>query len=243
MASFIYFVEGNQTKFTIEDIKAIGLAYAIEGPGVSYHANPKGPSGKAGCLVSGDNVKLLYDPDNQTWRELKPGVWVGLWNEGRPTPADLKPQKAKQAPGELVEGDDGNRWLVPRCLRKFEDIELGLIPVCDLPKLRTLDGEGHWTKSTVRRRYEILWEDFATYLDDVNQAIENAMVEANAGPEDEVQYVLPDSRFKVVESALMANYRVGPVEIDLLGIFTDDFVEEALAVMRHDSFLEELKKN
>lgn len=129
MAGFLYHRPDART-ITAKQAAAIGLGYAIRDKVAHVEHNANSPSGKAGIVfadVSRQGKKTLgYFKDQQTWRKLpnvegRPELWVGYWNDAKPTPDDLRRPDALRAIGSYTLGENC-RW--------------------DIPTLTELDGEG-----------------------------------------------------------------------------------------------------
>ena len=82
------------------------------------------PSGRGALITwpsSGGVLKHGYRPDEQTWWpsldrvEDQPRYYVGIWNDSRPTPADLA--RRPQFGGHPVRLLDGHEWLTPAAVR------------------------------------------------------------------------------------------------------------------------------
>ena len=107
----------------------------------SYSLAPadRGPDDKGGMLLSGDEHNLRYKPDVQTWAgPFNDGrYWVGVWNDSKPGPDDLK--RPEQIPGTPVELLDGREWLIPAWRLAPMALTMGMdgevvqepLPVCE----------------------------------------------------------------------------------------------------------------
>lgn len=214
MYGFLYFADGFHNPITDEALAALDLSYAFTSRPMHGVIEGRTPSGGAGTIIGSQRLmpggELAYRPDAQTWRK-RPGddcVWVGYWNDHKPTPEGLA--RKKQLPGELVKLADGNAWRVPR-LMAYED---GSGFAVDLPCYADLDVNGQWCNGGVA-------EEFATAASFAERIYEG-MIKAELGqaPRLTSQEVLSMS-----VQLLQLNYCIGDIEAAMLRLFK---VEAAL---------------
>jgi hypothetical protein len=128
LAGFLYFRSGDSRPINRAGVNKLGLGYAFDGSSVEARATSSGsPSGKAGlifCAASRHEGKTVgYYPEQQTWRKLprvegRPELWLGYWNDAKPTPEDLS--RASMLPGEVSMNLGGQQWLIAT-LTEFDD--------------------------------------------------------------------------------------------------------------------------
>jgi hypothetical protein len=156
-------------------------------------------------------------PDKQTWRKI-PGkeIWVGFFNDARPTPDDLG--REEQHDGHFVTLNDGNEWLV-LAIRQWS-IENGeLVWSYGVPQVSQLDDDGVWSPGPIQNCFEPIWKVACDWDD--------AKVIAFDEEDDS-----PGTPFSAgIDAAVMAlavNYVVGPAECALLDLFTQPTAIEVL---------------
>jgi hypothetical protein len=227
MPAFLYFVPGVQPTTRREDLRRFGLDYALERC-VAVGQVTAGPDGQPGIvLADGNRVaagSVRYDSAKQDWAAVPasrrpagaPAVWVGLDRaaENRPGPEDLA--RSRMLPGHQVELADERLWLVPvaRACAADEDGTVRGFAVA-LPRGVGLDSDGRWTAGSVLPRYRRLWE----LAEEWWAAFTGGKISAQ---DHTIQTDFSDaSAFDCAVECLQANYRVGPVEISLLGLLDD----------------------
>lgn len=217
MTAFIYYISG-VSRVTPTLLRDWGLGYAFDDRCTPREVL-RGPDGGHGCAVADERCvpisKVGYFPDRQTWRKshltAEPAIWVGMYTEDRPTPDVL-------ARGDLLDGvwlelDDGHRWLAPRA-RRWEEFGEQLLWICNLPQRLSLSEDGLWTLGDVKPRYARLW-NLALAYEQAFAAAVAATTEADGGV---VRFQF-DAIDELAIGALQVNYRVGPAELDLLGVY------------------------
>lgn len=228
MAHLLYFVEGAGT-LNREHAARLGLGYAL-GDGLAQAAvNGKGPGGNPGVCACKSAERMGYHPDRQTWLRIprigdqgkgRPAtaVFVGVWNDSPPTPAEL--QRPKLLPGWPVKLLDGNEWVAATAYQWHEqdasEDGAGGPPRWSyaLPAHAEIDSDGSWRRGRVHREYERLWAIAKAHFDILVGA-------ADESPEvGDVELNAADTRDLAAE-VLGVNYRVSKWECALLGLFDD----------------------
>lgn len=239
MTGFLYWLPDGGVTVTRDDIKRLKLTYAIDVP-VTPHTATKGPDGRRGCtFVVGDNRdgRCGYYPERQQqWRQLPDSeVWCGMYQQYRPTPTDL--QRNAVLPGMLVRDDSDNEWLVPTA-RRWQEVDSELFYDCNLPRRLSYADEGVWLAGDVKPRYQRLWELVKAY-DAAVQAALLSHADDYTGP---VQFTFNEiDEFAI--AALQVNYRVGPVELDLLGCYDIELRQQIIdAVLDTATFTQWVQK-
>lgn len=228
MAGFLYFIEGaNDAR--AETLAAAGLLYALDPERIAQRpvvtVGPGGGPGMCVCAAGGED-RLGYFPDRQVWRKLPPGggphsaltAWAGHYRDELPGPGELL--RAKGVPGHAVALGDGNDWMVPlvRGLAfKSDDPDPMLQYYIALPQRAGVDDAGRWVERGVVPRYEHLWRIAAAFWDQMQAAA--------GGAADTISFDFP-GLMDAAASLLAANYRIGPVEIDWLGLLDDQRARE-----------------
>ena len=208
MPGFFYFLPGAAQRIDL----AQALSTPLRATLLDLRTNPacrastKGPEDcGSGCVISttlSEEVELGYFPEKQIWQKI-PGeeVWVGYYVETPPKEKDL--QRGHMLGGHMVTlGDEEQDWLVP-CARRFH-FEGANTPVCynALPCRDVLQSDGSWSPTEPRKRYQLLWDIAEKYW----------TVYALGGS------VTYDDVRNWAVIALQTNYRVGPVEVSMLGL-------------------------
>jgi hypothetical protein len=221
MSTFYYWlpVEGptNSAKL-LERLRACGLGYAFDGQPTKV-GSERGPDGMRGvvcCQVASQTHKTGYYPESQTWKKV-PGtdVWCGIYTAAMPTADDLT--RKEQVSGEWVSTEDGNNWLAPKARRWFE-YEGALRWTYNLPQCMTLDEEGQWVTGGIKAKFKHLWELACAY--------ESADADA-----DGTYSFTVDQLNRLAIAALQVNYRIGDIELDILGIFDQEFRQRLIDVL------------
>ena len=163
MAGFLYAVKDDQTPVTPEKAKAWGLGYAFAGSIENRPVNGNSPWHSAGNVFldetrhRGLNAGLYLD--RQTWRRLprragRPELWLGYWNDAKPTPEDLA-RTPMLAADMVVRLADGSPWRVPK-VRQFDGVTGNW--ECLLPSLYDLDDDGNLFPAKPLAKHAHLWE-------------------------------------------------------------------------------------
>lgn len=224
MAGFLYFIEQAGQAVDGNAIAAAGLAYAMDAA-LQKRQALAGPGGQPGVVIAAGEVPVEecgFFPERQTWRRKSPGVWAGWAKDRLPGPASLR--RRETLGGHEVELLDGNRWLVP-VARKWIEEDGELRWTAAVPRRATLDDEGRWVEGPVVGRFAPLWA-LAERWEASKLA---AFVARKTGEEMPTRLVFDFAG--LMESAvevLAVNYRIGPVEADVLGILG---VESAIAIL------------
>lgn len=213
--SFLYFVETEQFQGTVEDVAKAGLSYAFESPPQVRSAS-QGPGGKSGFVVSCDD-DLGYYKERQTWRRSGvDGLWVGQWTGRELGPGDLF--RRRPLPGHMVTLADDRVWLCPTA-RKLTDSADGPLQWSNaLPHRWGVDDAGHWVTGAILPRYAALWEEVAWIWEYFKTSDGQTTVDGQKAGH-------------AAALALAANYRLGPVECDMLGLIDDQTVFEVLGAL------------
>lgn len=213
MPQFTYFIETGRQACSPGDLRDAGIDYAMWSPSAFSHLlTTSGPEGKGGmlvqCLPDGASTMVRYEPDKQSWRKgpgVPPKYWVGVDNDAKPGPDDLKRQRVYD--GTPVRLLDGNDWIVPRCFGYLEGRD------ATLPRLLDVADDGETVVTRVHPRYQKLCDDAFRWWKQFTGRL----------PENE--HLKPAGMVQLALEALAVNYRIGKVEaIALLGLWgTDEF--------------------
>jgi hypothetical protein len=232
MAGFLYFIETQKNEITPEDLRAIGLGHLVEKDAKPLARGCTGPDGKPGLVFSaGAGPAPKYEPAKQTWKAA-PVKWVegvkgvpyyaGLWNDSRPTPADLA--RAVIIAGEDVELGDGNVWRIPVCY--------SIVRGSTFPKDLVLGEDGETWQELERPQFRKLCAD----AERVWQAFLNAeQKEDGSGATIRLDKQLAAN---VCVDALSVNYRLGKLEVSMLAILGTDSRERVLRAVVDDYTVE-----
>lgn len=214
MSQFLYYAPGRHTLSKDDAINA-GLRYAFDLPPATRVCTT-GPDGSGGILFSSSEKKLAFRPGaEQQWKRLKESdIWCGMWSDDAPKPQDL--QRPSLISGEWITDDRGQMWCAPKA-RRFEEIEGELLWRYNLPTRLTLDDQFRWVHGDVKPRYRRLWDLAMQYEEKYLRAAEQA-----TGRESSVSFDFPEAS-ELCFLSLAVNYRIGPIEFDLLGVYDEPF--------------------
>jgi len=210
MAGLLYFLPGADRGIKIEQVRKLGLGYAFEDRCTARGVSG-GPGGAAGVVIADDGrvppERIGYYPGRQRWRPIpKSEVQVGMYTDQPPGPEGLA--RSEQLPGHLVKLGDGGKWRIPVALAPMtEDGQVE--PTIALPTLTDIDTAGEWILGGIAPNYEHLWLAACKWWN----AKRGAEVDDGAAKFDGA--ALLDTAL----AALASNYRVGKIEVALLGLF------------------------
>lgn len=217
MRPIYYIPHAAGAELTAAELTDLGLAYALDHP--QFAGVTRGPSatdepGPPGLVASeqGDPRPPKYLADVQTWRPLVGDVWVGIYTDNPPTPAELA--RPEQLPGYLVPLADGRPWHVP-CARRWFDGDEPTVH-CVLPRSMDYTAGSGWAAGDVKPRYRALWR----LVEDYTRTVAAALGDAEDDPRTEVRFRF-DALDELAVGALQMNYRVGPVELAMLGAYDE----------------------
>jgi hypothetical protein len=237
LSGFLYFIADMMDAPEPDKLKAAGIAHAFENSPAYRAIGGSGPSGGGGMLLGTEHTAMGetigYYPQRQTWRQhpLFPPTWLGLYNEAKPSPDDLV--RKEQGRGYRIRMGDEQDWLIPTALKFMEQGDGGGY-VNILPHRMALDEQGRFARTTVQERY--------AGLADKAQAFFDWYVGIVSGGDEKITVEDADIAALVVE-ALSINYRVGSVEIDTLGLLTEQTIMQAgRAVIDWPFYVEHCKK-
>lgn len=227
MPGFLYFIETDAKSLSPDLIHSAGLGYAIDSRVIQPVV--AGPTGKPGFIVAdaaaADRPAVRYRPTEQTWvRHNDADAHLGYYTDAPPTPSDL--QRARMLPGRGVMLADDSHYQVP-IVRRFAEFEDRLLWDCALPQSLSRNDQGAWVPRGPIARYARLWDMVQGYL----AARETALSEAAAGETVFFQYE-PINELAI--GILGINYRVGPTELETLGLYTQEARAEILRIACDD---------
>lgn len=210
-------------------IAAAGLDYALTEGATAVRPVDRGPDDGGGVLVADNRIQsddLIWTPGDQQWQPMitangdRPPAWAGICAGRRPGPSDLALKK--QAPGNAVTLGDGQSWIIPAAVSNVRE--------SPIPQTMSVDGQGNLIKTAVERFAKL--QDygeriFAQYRRDAERAAALAQAPPTEPEEPDDADELDDSisdedAFWMAVEALSLNYRVGPVEVSLLGLVRND---------------------
>ena len=226
MSSFIYFVENHKTPPKLEDMEAWGLLHAFDGL-PPYHAEYNAAPSKEGTSPSGHGYLLTDDarlqplqptirPDEQVWRKMPPRkgcptIWVGCYSEKMPSPSSLV--RKNPLGGIEIELADKNRWMVPLVQVYDDNVDV----VSRLPSHIDLDDEGKVVRGKVIEKHRALASTCESFFDSWSLSAIPAIQE---GMDEWSWQYEPAEVVNQAVTVLGANYRIGLVEVVMLGLFT-----------------------
>lgn len=206
MSGFLYFRSGDQRAVTKERIDQWGLSYAFTGSPEGRPTNHSSFTKSQGYVFCDPKRHTkaagLYEGE-QTWRKMpavegRPELWVGYYNDAKPTPSDLKREKLLRGP--VLRLADGNDWQVP-IVRRYDDAAQEWH--CELPTYLDLDAEGNVAAGRPLTQYAHLWDATAT--------IAELQFAKDSG--DEVRDLTHSELIAAVAALMGANYVVSLPEL------------------------------
>jgi len=216
----LYFVPELRAAPTLDQVQGAGLGYAFDRK-PAFRNTEAGPGGH-GVLVARDSGSLL-DCNEVDWRQVPAATgWVGLRKGATVKPDGLK--RDRMLDGHRVELADSQKWLVP-VARGFSEEDGDLRWFCAVPTRLTLDAEGKWSHGSVVEVYAPLWALAQKWIDCWTQAVETIEKKADGGLATTLEFS------ELVNGSIMAlaaNYYLGPVEADLLGLLTYEIARDIL---------------
>jgi len=241
MAGILYFRSGSTVRVTLDDVRALGLEHAYDRQPTSREQIGCGPSGKSGVVFADPDRMgaggIGYYPDQQTWEavpveEGEPVLWIGFWNDNRPSPQDLA--RKEQVTGPRVRLADGQEWMVPLVQHWEEDGKR-----CALPQVVKRLAKGTWVCGEIVPKYRAIWEASQRFW-----GVLMSMYEAAAGGDRTEDYQF-DGLYDFASELLGLNYAIGPLEVSALGLFTSDDMAQnvILQAISWPVLMDWLKKN
>jgi hypothetical protein len=214
MSGFLYFipdsaVPGAGARLSVEQLRGLDLGYAFEATDKGLrqqHPNGVGPGDEGGHVVTYDpDTDVRYKPHEQEWRKIDDrGIWLGMWKADPPGPESLR--RNQRIHGHFAELA-GRQWMAP-IARELVESEGQIATVNRLPTtVEYVDGE--WVRGELKEEYRRLWEFALKFYEWVFDRSEENELRQGA---------LRDAAL----CALSTNYRVGPHEIVMLGLFDSD---------------------
>lgn len=220
-SGFLYYLPQHATDtISPQQIVAAGLGYAFENPG-SKSCNPlhgAAPGGSGGAIIF-DPARVQrhgYQPTLQTWQKHESaGYWVGIWKDDKPGPDDL--QKAKPLSGTPVKLGDDREWIVPlaRHWSMDDDPEAWPYWLHNLPRRVLFDTSGKdvgLQPPTIQEAYAELWALSET----------DVRIRYGEGTDADLAELSGVRLFLNCLRILSFNYCLGPVEANLLQLFTTE---------------------
>lgn len=232
MSGFLYFVSGDQRPVTKETVAKWGLAYAFPGSIEGRPCNHNSMTGSQGYVFCdparhGGKAVGMY-ADQQTWRKMpnvegRPELWVGYYNEAKPTPSDL--QREKLLRGPKIKLAEGNAWQIP-IVRRFDDAAQRW--ESELPAYLDYDDAGKLITGKPLKEYSHLW--------DVTAPLADARFMKDAG--EAAPDVTEQQVVTAVVALVQANYVAALPELIALGALEEsDLAMIAMVSCRYDALV------
>lgn len=226
---FLYFIpDAKPSAVTSATLRDAGLDH-LASVGFVIGEVLRGPNGRPGSVLIRRRISAQtmpkYVSDSQAWRKSPGHDWhIGWSSEGMPGPDDLR--RDNLFPGQTVKLGDGRRWQIP-LVRGLADGDDGLVGFCALPTKRSLDEDGKWTCGDPVGAYAELYTLALEYWSNVFNAIRDMLVSDGAmdGPTMTASF---ETETTLAARAIAANYAVGDVEIDVLGLLDDATTRDVL---------------
>ena len=237
MPGLFYFIPEGRPGIGLAELGRLGLGYAFESRSIATRqVSGGGPGGHGGLLLAaadrGGDQRLGYFADQQTWQKIV-GVgndeaqmtndefapWAGFYTAEPPGPELL----VRKAPldGRPLALADGRPWVIPRARAFFEE-DGELQWRYGLPHVSRLGEDGRWSTGKVAPRYADLWA--------IAERWESERLAG--GEEDAEESESQEERYQrlhdTAAAVLRANYRLGRVEVSLLGLLSTVHVLQVL---------------
>jgi len=224
MAGFLYFVEGFKNVPTPLDLAGLQLGHL--GPVASGVPCESGPNGMRGMTLAvpqselgpdGAEPKVGYYKDSQVWRQWGE-YWIGYESQSPPGPGDLV---RRELPGEgrgwPVKMGDGQEYVVPSVT--FLPDRLSINPDGTLRR-EVKDQFKDLADLTERLRNEYLWKN--------RPEGEEAGGDAGGTGQSELEPLTELEQLRLGGGFLGLYYRIGDAEAEMLELWDDDSMREAL---------------
>lgn len=211
---FFYFIPTEQTSTCPPELLA---EFMLDGVIDTPELCPvrSGPAGQPGIVVvdrSLSKTPIRYRPNEQIWRQsFDTDAWIGY---EAPTPPRMHTlARANMLPGRRVRLCSGEQIEIP-IARRYIEADGHVFRTTALPKSLGRDQEtGQWVPKDVVAKYKTLDNLLVGYTEALAEAYQHVDDDA---PIVRFEYApLPD----LIVAAIAANYRVGPDEVDILGIY------------------------
>lgn len=222
---FQYFVPTNAKTLKPEDIKELGLDYAIDHPVARETVGPEHRPGlvmRSGSKPGAVTPELTWAPAPKRGRD-EPPYYVG-W-ETLPRPEDLIRDEPLR--GDHVQFANGMKWLVPKLMLWEPGDELPATWRHALPCCVGIDEDGNPTRGSVQPEYADLF-DFGMQV---------MTVILNRGDN-----VSDADVFKFAAAMLSVNYRVSLLELSsrVIGFTEQDAMKVVLSAIDWKAYEEAL---
>lgn len=186
--------------------RGLGLVFDDVEPRQIAAANltGNGPGDKPGCVIAyqtADGVipdRMGYFPDEISWEEINPKVYIGIRKNSPPTESDLRRSRTFQ--GYDVTMASGEKYIVP-VIRRPDN-------TTDLPRSLRLDKAG-CVVETIREQYRSYWDASASVIQWFTA--ENGFNEFDKA-----------GALRLAVSALSLNYRFGMDEQNAIGLLDSE---------------------
>jgi hypothetical protein len=221
---FLYYVT-SRAAMNKASLEALGLGPVFGKGSVPNVGVTGGPDGKNGVVFvcgpePGQESQVAgYFPDKQEWVEcVTDGYWLGWAKGAKPGPEDLA--RASMIPGYVGKLNDDGEFLIPILVSDCQETAV--------PKALSRGTSGKWDQETPLPQYAALCRDAEEALPPLK-----ALLWPEDTPDDE-DPPEPLSREAMVDLAirgLQVNYRLGPAEVNVLGLLTTHNIASIVALM------------
>ena len=238
--AFLYMLDGHAGAPTPAQIEAHGVANVLAGESLSVCSVSNGPEGVGGTIVAAgtfDN-RVGYYPAEQNWRRLNEKTWIG-YSTVHPLPGPEGLARKYMVSGHDVQLADGRTWHAPKA-RGWAMQAGQLRRASTLPCRLRLGPDGNrWEPADVLPEYAELSRVAGEWFD---ERMFSGRAEDTSEGGANVVFSFADAPSKAAR-CLAANYRIGPVESDILGLWTTNAVVAVLdAAIDYPGLAEILKK-
>ena len=165
MAGFLYFRPAKTTPITPRVSMSWASATRFRAGVTHGVAMGNTPTGTAGSVFGDPTLHgertVRIDMAEQLWEPIpKTKLWVGMWTDARPTPAELA--HTPQLAGYNARLGDGQEWTIP-LVRRLDQATFQ--SVSNLPTYLKCDADGNWHRGPVVQQHAHLWEMTAPIAD------------------------------------------------------------------------------
>lgn len=222
MAGFLYYLPGATEHVNLKTLQDAGLGYAFDTPsptcvGVMANGFDDGHSG----TIAADPKRVekigVYRKEQTATKSPKSGVYLVRYTGVPVGPTDLA--RKEQLGGHWVTLNDGNEWLCPVARGAVEE-NGGIYWTCNLPQMLEMNDEGDFGRGDVVARFASFWELASEWHDIQHSAREDSDGET-------LTLTVANLAQKAI-AVLAVNYLIGPTEVQMLRLISEDQAVEIL---------------
>lgn len=220
MSGFLYYIPGHEGQVSLEQLKTAGLEYAFETQPTANGVQG-GPDNGNGVIVAQEPFtaahQIRYLPEQQIWRKMpQREIYLGIYGDPAesgfevppcpPGPGDLA--RREMLDGYLLELGDGRQWQIP-VAREASEKDGRLVSQSALPRRMELNEAGEFVPGDPLPQFASLSSAAEEYYNAFDRAVKE-----DGGT---IRFEFDD---QAAVTVLAANYRIGPLEVVMLGLLT-----------------------